>query len=348
MINLYSPDSDICFRCLGEEGINMFAVRIASETDAEILSGIQKQAFLPLYKKYHDPNNPYLRRTDDMLHKIHTPAFRCFAILDDDKIIGGIFYRRGGRETPVDLPCDREYYLQRIFVAPAHQGKGAASGAIRLCENELHDAVKFTVEFPADLLKNRRCYEKAGYRDTGKRFEAEKGLILACFEKETGKAADQIRPVCYDMLPDVLDVIRAGFAAAAAEFGLTRENCPRDTSFIPIETLQTHMQLGWYMFGLFDGEKLIGYASLSDEGDSVYELHSLAVLREYRNKGCGKALLDHAKEKVRAFGGTKIEIGIIEENKVLKEWYRKNGFAHTGTKKFDHLPFTSGYMEWGV
>ncbi len=22
------------------------------------------------------------------------------------------------------------------------------------------------------------------------------------------------------------------------------------------------------------------------------------------------------------------------------------GFVHTGTKKFDHLPFTSGYLEW--
>lgn len=326
----------------------MIAIRIACETDAEILSGIQKRAFLPLYEKYHDRNNPYLRGTDDMLHKINTPAFRCFAILSDDEIIGGIFYRLIGNKVLSDRPFGCEYYLQRIFVDPAHQGKGAASEAIGLCENEMHDAVKFTVDFPADLLKNRRCYEKAGYRDTGRRFEEEKGLILACFEKEPGKAADQIRPVCYDILPDALDVIRAGFSTVAAEFGLTRENCPGHTSFITMETLQTHMQRGWYLFGLYEGEKLIGCASLSDEGDSVYELHNLAVLREYRNNGCGKALLDHAKEKVRAFGGTKMKIGIIEENKVLKEWYRKNGFAHTGLKKFDHLPFTSGYMEWSV
>ena len=38
--------------------------------------------------------------------------------------------------------------------------------------------------------------------------------------------------------------------------------------------------------------------------------------------------------------------GIIEESEVLKNWYIANGFVHTGTKKFDHLPFTSGYLEW--
>ncbi len=39
---------------------------------------------------------------------------------------------------------------------------------------------------------------------------------------------------------------------------------------------------------------------------------------------------------------------IIEENTVLKNWYIANGFVHTGTKKFDHLPFTTGYLEWKV
>ena len=39
---------------------------------------------------------------------------------------------------------------------------------------------------------------------------------------------------------------------------------------------------------------------------------------------------------------------IIEENPTyeeLKEWYEKIGFVHTGTQKFEHLPFTVGFME---
>ena len=41
----------------------------------------------------------------------------------------------------------------------------------------------------------------------------------------------------------------------------------------------------------------------------------------------------------------KINIGIVEENKVLRKWYESFGFVHTGTKKFDFFPFTCGYME---
>jgi hypothetical protein len=46
------------------------------------------------------------------------------------------------------------------------------------------------------------------------------------------------------------------------------------------------------------------------------------------------------------FGGNKITIGIIDENTVLKDWYSANGFIHTGVKRYEHLPFAVGYMEW--
>jgi hypothetical protein len=38
--------------------------------------------------------------------------------------------------------------------------------------------------------------------------------------------------------------------------------------------------------------------------------------------------------------------GIVEDDTVLKNWYTANGFTHTGTKRFGHLPFTVGFMEW--
>ena len=100
------------------------------------------------------------------------------------------------------------------------------------------------------------------------------------------------------------------------------------------------------MYALYAGKKMIGYMSLSKESDDVFELHNLAVLPEFRHKGYGKMLLDYAKDKAKSLGGAKIKIAIIEESTVLKKWYIQNGFVHTGTKKFDHLPFTSGYLEW--
>lgn len=147
-------------------------------------------------------------------------------------------------------------------------------------------------------------------------------------------------------LPECLEVIHQSFKTVADAFGLTRENCPKHTSFILLSFLETQMNWGWHMYALYTGEKIIGYMSLSKEGEDTFELHNLAVLPEYRHNGWGKLLLDHAKEAVRTLGGKSIKIGIIEESTLLKNWYIANGFVHTGTKKFDHLPFTSGYLEW--
>ena len=155
-----------------------------------------------------------------------------------------------------------------------------------------------------------------------------------------------IHEVDKNELQECLDVIHQSFRTVAEEFGLTKENCPKHTSFIPLSFLETQMNWGWHMYAPYAGKKIIGYMSLSKEGDDVYELHNLAVLPEYRHKGFGKLLLDHAKEVVKSLGGSRIKIGIIEESTVLKDWYIANGFVHIGTKKFDHLPFTSGYLEW--
>ena len=155
-----------------------------------------------------------------------------------------------------------------------------------------------------------------------------------------------IRQINNADLNECLNVIHQSFCTVAEQFGLTRENCPKHTSFMPVSFLETQMNWGWYMFALCKGDRIIGYMSLSKEDDTTFELHNLAVLPEFRHHGYGKILLDYAKDKVVSFGGTKIKIGIIEESTVLKKWYIENGFVHIGTKKFDHLPFTSGYLEW--
>ena len=161
-------------------------------------------------------------------------------------------------------------------------------------------------------------------------------------------ALPQIRAVTADMLPDCLRVIRAAFATVAAEFGLTRANCPTHTSFLKLETLQAQLQRGRRMAALFAGEEIVGFMALSDEGGGAFELHNLAVAPGCRHQGYGRLLLEHAKETVCRSGGRSIKIGILDENACLKEWYRKNGFTSTGAQRFAHLPFTVGFMEWSA
>lgn len=161
----------------------MITVKATKESEAVLLSNIQKQAFLPLYEKYHDSSNPCLRGVEDVANRLNSPYFRYFTIFEDEEIVGGILYKCKGRGPFFDELKKGEYYLQRVYIKPEKQCKKIAQTAILLCEKQFADAKYFTVDFPEDLIKNRKCYEAAGFVDTGKRLEAEPGLKLACFEK---------------------------------------------------------------------------------------------------------------------------------------------------------------------
>ncbi len=161
----------------------MLTIKATTQEEAVVLSEIQKQAFLPLYERYHDEGNPCLRGVEDIANRLNSEYFRYFTIFDDGEIVGGVLYRCKGNNMIGIALGDGIYYLQRIYIKPEHQNKGIAQKAILLCEKEFPDAKMFSVDFPEDLEKNRRCYEKAGFCDTGKRVEVQPGLVLAYFEK---------------------------------------------------------------------------------------------------------------------------------------------------------------------
>ena len=146
-------------------------------------------------------------------------------------------------------------------------------------------------------------------------------------------------------LSDCLEVIHLSFATVADEFGLNSENCPTNGAFMPFERLKNDFLKGHLMFSFYEDEKVIAFMQLSKNGSDAIEMEKLAVLPQYRHNGCGKKLIEFAKLKSKDLGAAKITIGIIEENIRLKKWYESNGFAHTGTKNFPHLPFTVGFME---
>ncbi len=158
----------------------------------------------------------------------------------------------------------------------------------------------------------------------------------------------RISALSTEHLPMYAKVIRQSHATVARDFNLTIGNCPGHTSFITDGQLESNIKDGYHTIGYFSDGKLVGFVSLTGMGDGVYELNHLSVLPEMRHLGYGKALLEYCKEMVKELGGKKINIGIIEENIKLKEWYTANGFVHIETKEFKHLPFIVGYMEWSL
>ena len=163
-------------------------IRETKEEEALELSNIQKAAFQPLYEQYHDEGNPCLRGVEDVANRLGSEYYRYFTIFLDEEIVGGVLYKCKGKTTFGENLGDGEYYLQRIYIKPNLQCKGIAQTAILLCEKEFVDAKGFWVDFPEDLIKNRRCYEKAGYVDTGMRMEVQPGLVLSCSRKGDSSA----------------------------------------------------------------------------------------------------------------------------------------------------------------
>ncbi len=157
-----------------------------------------------------------------------------------------------------------------------------------------------------------------------------------------------IRAVLEQELSQCAAVLREALGTVAKEFSLTQQNCPTNAAFITGERLTEEYRMGKEMFVLYKDDTLVGFAELTQKDDTTCELGRLAVLPEHRHAGGGAQLLDYAKDRARALGAQWITIGIIEENTRLKHWYEAHGFVHTGTRRFDHLPFTVGFMRISI
>lgn len=148
-------------------------------------------------------------------------------------------------------------------------------------------------------------------------------------------------------IAECVNVIKKSFLTVADELGYTIENAPRFTAFATTkDRLQYQLKIEHRpMYAYYDNDKIVGYYSLALQDNHECELNNLCVLPEYRHKHIGAKLLEDAYTKAKIRGAKKINIGIVEENTVLRKWYEDYGFVHIGTKKFDFFPFTCGYME---
>lgn len=157
---------------------------------------------------------------------------------------------------------------------------------------------------------------------------------------------DGIREIGRDESLDAsVEVILKSFRTVAEEMSLTTENALTHPSFITSEQLEELQQKGLEFYGYYLDDDQVGFVALEKADDSVYYLEKLAVLPEYRHNGYGGELVRFVLDTAAARGAKKLSIGIIHEQTVLREWYIDIGFSETGTRKFEHLPFTVGFME---
>lgn len=171
------------------------------------------------------------------------------------------------------------------------------------------------------------------------------GLIL--FNSKFAKKTDplQFRVLSSGDTKQAAEVIRKSFATVAKEFQLTIENCPTNGAFTQEKHLMEDLTCGKALYGVFHQHEMIGFFQLEEKQNQVYSLEKVAILPEYRHQGYGARIIQQVKQLVKENGGKTIQIGIIEENNRLKNWYQQHGFIHLGTQHFENLPFTVGFMK---
>jgi len=229
-------------------------------------------------------------------------------------------------------------------IAPSERRKGYATKMLSLSLDKCREI---------GLEKVLLCCNKSNI-GSAKTIKNNGGILENEIKEDNGNIIQRywinlkIKIINFDNLPSCLEVVNNSFATVAKEFGLTEQNCPTNPAFIKIDRLINDFNKGSLMFGYFTNEKIVGFVQITKKDDDIYELGRLAVLPEYRHSSIGKKLIGFAKEKVQELGGKKITIGIIEENTMIKNFYTINGFIHTGTMVFAHLPFTVGYMAMEV
>ena len=148
-----------------------------------------------------------------------------------------------------------------------------------------------------------------------------------------------------DALNSSVNVIQHSFKTVAEEFNLTIENCPTHPSFVTLQQPKELKAKGLRLFGLFEDANQVGFVAIERANETLYYMEKLAVLPVYRHKGYGTKLVAFVLDYIKNAGGEKLSIGMINEHKVLKDWYRKLGFTEISTARFPHLPFTVCFME---
>lgn len=144
---------------------------------------------------------------------------------------------------------------------------------------------------------------------------------------------------------DLLFVVQESFLTVAKDFNLTKENVPTNPAFLTIEKLLESIDKNVDFFIACENNKICGCVGIQrGKEDGEYYIERLAVLPEYRHKQYGKKLLNKAIEEIKMRKGKYINIGIIDENSLLKNWYLDYGFIEKGTRHFEHLPFTVCFM----
>lgn len=135
---------------------------------------MQKECFLPIYKKYRDKNNPCKEGYVKFISRHGKPGFKMFWIISGEKKAGQIWI----------LTKNDTAVIARLFILPRYQNCGIASKAIQLSEAKYSKYSHWGLDTIEQEKKNVHLYEKFGYIKNGNKTIINDKMTVIEFEKE--------------------------------------------------------------------------------------------------------------------------------------------------------------------
>ncbi len=145
--------------------------------DLDTLFAIQKEAYKPLYEKYHDDStNPYLESKETVLCKYTREGTNGYLFMKDGTAVGAvrIIINAENKSGRVSALC----------VLPRFQGQGIAQKALPEIEKLYPDVKRWSLDTILEEAGNCHLYEKIGYKKTGKTETVNEKMTLVFYEKE--------------------------------------------------------------------------------------------------------------------------------------------------------------------
>lgn len=135
---------------------------------------MQKKAFLPLYRRYRDENNPAVEAVEETERRLSQEERYYYLICFGHDCIGAISVK--------DRHDGSAKWLGPFFILPEYQGRGYGGKVIELVE-ELHGDKHWELVTIFQEKKLIHLYEKAGYKRHGEFLKIDKSMSLVKYIK---------------------------------------------------------------------------------------------------------------------------------------------------------------------
>ena len=164
----------------------------ATTNDAEAMQKMQIISFTPHFLRYKDDATSPIKETlEKMLCRINDEKGCYFKIMAENIHAGCLWV------------YEKEPKLYRIgimYISPEFQCKGVGQKALTIAESLFTEAESWELDCPADMLVNRNCYEKVGYRLTGETKSINDKLTLVFYRKDIVQLPQCIRDRVYKIV----------------------------------------------------------------------------------------------------------------------------------------------------